>query len=289
MSYLLAVTLLWAFSFSLIGVYLAGQVDAYFAVLTRVALAALVFLPLLRAVPARLALQLMALGAVQLGLMYLFYYQSFLLLSVPEVLIFTIFTPVYITLLYDLAHRRLHYRFLLAALLAVFAAAIMRYSQLNQDYWLGFLVVQGANLCFAAGQVGYKLLLQRRPVPVAQHQLFGWFYLGALCVALPAWLVLGGDSYPQSTTHWAVLLWLGLVASGGGYYWWNKGATAVNSGLLAVMNNMLIPAGLLVNIVIWNRDENLLSLLSGAALLLLSCFICKTPSSIAGEQHGKTN
>lgn len=289
MSYLLAVTLLWAFSFSLIGVFLAGQVDAYFAVLTRVALAALVFLPLLRAVPARLALQLMALGAVQLGLMYLFYYQSFLLLSVPEVLIFTIFTPVYITLLYDLAHKRLHYRFLLAALLAVFAAAIMRYSQLNQDYWLGFLVVQGANLCFAAGQVGYKLLLQRRPVLVAQHQLFGWFYLGALCVALPAWLVLGGDSYPQSTTHWAVLLWLGLVASGGGYYWWNKGATAVSSGLLAVMNNMLIPAGLLVNIVIWNRDENLLSLLSGAVLLLLSCFICKTPSSIAGEQHGKTN
>lgn len=289
MSYLLAVTLLWAFSFSLIGVYLAGQVDAYFAVLTRVALAALVFLPLLRAVPATLALQLMALGAVQLGLMYLFYYQSFLLLSVPEVLIFTIFTPVYITLLYDLAHKRLHYRFLLAALLAVFAAAIMRYSQLNQDYWLGFLVVQGANLCFAAGQVGYKLLLQRRPVPVAQHQLFGWFYLGALCVALPAWLVLGGDSYPKTTTHWAVLLWLGLVASGGGYYWWNKGATAVSSGLLAVMNNMLIPAGLLVNIVIWNRDENLLSLLSGAAMLLLSCFICKTPSSIAGEQHGKTN
>ncbi|MEZ9331107.1 EamA family transporter, partial [Vibrio breoganii] len=30
MSYLAGVTLLWAFSFSLIGVYLAGQVDAWF-------------------------------------------------------------------------------------------------------------------------------------------------------------------------------------------------------------------------------------------------------------------
>lgn len=289
MSYLIAVTVLWAFSFSLIGVYLAGQVDAYFAVLSRVLLATVVFLPLLRAAPVRLALQLMALGAVQLGVMYLFYYQSFLLLSVPEVLIFTIFTPVYITLLYDLAHRRLHYRFLLAAVLAVMAAAIMRYQQLSQDYWLGFLVVQGANLCFAAGQVGYKLLMQQRPVTLRQHQVFGWFYLGALCIALPAWLVLGGSNYPQTTTHWAVLLWLGLVASGGGYYWWNKGATAVSSGLLAVMNNMLIPAGLLVNIVIWNRNENLMALLSGAALLLLSCVICKKPSSIAGVQHGKTN
>ncbi|GAL25047.1 putative acetate efflux pump MadN [Vibrio variabilis] len=45
MGYLYSVTLLWAFSFSLIGVYLAGQVDSWFSVLMRVVLAALVFLP----------------------------------------------------------------------------------------------------------------------------------------------------------------------------------------------------------------------------------------------------
>jgi hypothetical protein len=45
MGYLFAVTLLWAFSFSLIGVYLAGQVDAWFSVLMRITLATLVFLP----------------------------------------------------------------------------------------------------------------------------------------------------------------------------------------------------------------------------------------------------
>jgi drug/metabolite transporter (DMT)-like permease len=48
MAYLLAVTLLWAFSFSLIGVYLAGQVDLWFSVLLRILLATLVFLPFLR-------------------------------------------------------------------------------------------------------------------------------------------------------------------------------------------------------------------------------------------------
>jgi drug/metabolite transporter (DMT)-like permease len=36
---LLTVTLLWAFSFSLIGEYLAGQVDSDFAVLARVLVA----------------------------------------------------------------------------------------------------------------------------------------------------------------------------------------------------------------------------------------------------------
>jgi drug/metabolite transporter (DMT)-like permease len=48
MGYLLIVTLIQAFSFSLIGEYLAGHVDSYFAVLVRVLLAGLVFIPLTR-------------------------------------------------------------------------------------------------------------------------------------------------------------------------------------------------------------------------------------------------
>lgn len=291
MRYLIAVTLLWAFSFSLIGVYLAGQVDAYFAVLIRVLLALLVFLPFMRRLPFAMAVKLLALGAVQLGLMYLFYYQSFLLLSVPEVLVFTIFTPVYITLLYDALQRRFRYHFLLAALLAVIAAAIMRFEGLTQDYWLGFAIVQAANICFAFGQVGYKVLLEQQPVKMAQHHLFGWFYLGAAMVVLPAWLLFGSAQYPQNATQWSILLWLGLVASGGGYYYWNKGATLVSSGLLAVMNNMLIPAGLLVNIVLWNRNENMLSLGIGTALLFLSCMLCKPRRNAVkpGVANGQTS
>lgn len=277
MIYLLGVTLLWAFSFSLIGVYLAGQVDVYFSVLSRVVLACLVFLPvILRCpVPVKLAICLMGLGAVQLGLMYIFYYQSFLLLTVPEVLIFTIFTPVYITLLYDILQRRFNPMFFVAALLAVIAAAVMRFDGLTQDYWLGFFVVQGANLCFAAGQVGYKILLARQSGTVIQHHSFGWFYIGALFVAFPAWLMLGEANYPVTLTQWSVLIWLGIVASGGGYYWWNKGATQVSSGVLAVMNNALIPAGLAVNILIWNREVELGRLAAGALLLLLSWWLCQ--------------
>ena len=96
MRYLFAVTLLWAFSFSLIGVYLAGQVDAWFSVLIRIALATLVFLPFLKLkhTPKPLALKLMLIGAIQLGVMYSFYYHSFLFLSVPEVLLFTVMTPI---------------------------------------------------------------------------------------------------------------------------------------------------------------------------------------------------
>jgi drug/metabolite transporter (DMT)-like permease len=56
MPYLILVTILWAFSFSLIGQYLAGQVDSDFAVLVRVLIAAAVFIPFTRwrGLPARL-------------------------------------------------------------------------------------------------------------------------------------------------------------------------------------------------------------------------------------------
>lgn len=283
MAYLVSVTVLWAFSFSLIGVYLAGQVDPYFAVLSRILLALLLFSPLLLRYrfASSLVWPVIGLGALQLGLMYLFYYQSFLLLSVAEVLVFTIFTPLYITLLHDVLAKRFNPLFLLAALIAVLAAAIMRYQSLSEHYWTGFAVVQGANLCFALGQVGYKRLLAGHP-DIKQYQLFGWFYVGASLVAIPAWLLFGTAQYPGTTIHWVVLLWLGLVASGLGYYGWNKGATQVSSGMLAVMNNALIPAGLLVNVVIWQRDTDLVRLSIGCVMIGFSIWLCRRPAGQGG-------
>ncbi len=276
MPYLIFVTCLWAFSFSLIGEYLAGQVDNYFAVLTRIGLAALLFLPVLawRRLANGHKLALMGLGAVQLGLMYLFFYQSFLLLSVPEVLLFTIFTPLYVALLASALAGRFSPAHLIAAALAVAGAAVIRYQQPGDDFWSGFLVVQGANLCFAAGQVGYRHLSPHLPHDLPAHASFGWFYLGALVFASAAWLVFGdATAMPTTLTQWGVLAWLGLVASGLGYYLWNRGATQVDAGTLAVMNNALIPAGLVVNLVIWNRDADLVRLSIGAMIVLLALIV----------------
>ena len=279
MTYLFAVTLLWAFSFSLIGVYLAGQVDSWFSVLMRVALASLVFLPFLkfRGVAKPLIVKLMAIGGVQLGLMYCFYYQSFLLLSVPEVLLFTVFTPIYVTLIYDLLKGRFSPWYLLTAMIAVAGAAVIKCAGVNEHFMQGFLVVQGANLCFAIGQVGYKYVMEREPVELPQHTVFGYFYLGALCVALVAFALLGNPhQLPATSLQWGVLIYLGLIASGLGYFAWNRGACQVNAGALAVMNNALVPAGLIVNILIWNRDVDLMRLALGGAVILLSLWVNET-------------
>jgi len=267
MGYLFAVTLLWAFSFSLIGVYLAGQVDAWFSVLIRVALAALVFLPFLKKIPTPLAFKLMLIGALQLGVMYGFYYHSFLFLSVPEVLLFTVMTPLYITLLNDALNKQFNPQFFIVAFIAVLGAITIRYENLDSNFLVGLLLVQGANISFAIGQVTYKRLMLNKQLD--DKTVFGWFFIGALIVASACYALFGDlNKLPSTSTQWGILIYLGIVASGLGYFMWNKGATLVNVGALAVMNNLLIPAGIIANVLIWNRDADLLRLSIGAGVML---------------------
>ncbi|NQZ25095.1 MAG: EamA family transporter [Colwellia sp.] len=275
MSYLISVTLLWAFSFSLIGVYLAGQVDAWFSVLMRVGLAMLVFLPFLRLneITWQTAVKLMGIGAIQLGLMYVFYYQSFLYLSVPEVLLFTVMTPIYITLLNDAFERKFHLNFMLTALLATSGAIAIRFNTIDANFIMGLVLVQSANLCFATGQVCYKQLMaaQQLKQSINQKAIFAWFFIGAFCVAVICYLIFGNaNKLPTTELQWGVLVYLGIIASGVGFFAWNKGATLVNVGALAIMNNLLIPAGIIVNLVIWNRDADIARLVFGGSLIVLS-------------------
>ncbi|MER1453553.1 carboxylate/amino acid/amine transporter [Enterobacter hormaechei] len=275
MALLIITTILWAFSFSLIGEYLAGSVDSYFSVLMRVGLAALVFLPFLRTRGQSLKtiLLYMLVGAMQLGIMYLFSFRAYVYLSVSEFLLFTVLTPLYITLIYDLlSRRRLRWGYLLSAALAVIGAAIIRYDKVSDHFWTGLMFVQLANISFAIGMVGYKRLMETRPMP--QHNAFTWFYMGAAIVAVAAWFLLGNpQKLPTTSVQWSVLVWLGVVASGLGYFMWNYGATQVDAGTLGIMNNVHVPAGLLVNLAIWQEQPHWPSFLIGGTVILASLWV----------------
>ncbi|EPS2709883.1 carboxylate/amino acid/amine transporter [Cronobacter turicensis] len=275
MALLIITTILWAFSFSLIGEYLAGHVDSYFSVLMRVGLAALVFLPFLRTRGQSLkTLALyMLVGALQLGVTYLLSFRAYLYLTVSEFLLFTVLTPLYITLIYDLlSRRRLRWGYALSAGLAVIGAAIIRYDKVSDHFWTGLLLVQLANISFAIGMVGYKRLMETHPMP--QHSAFSWFYLGAFVVAVIAWFTLGNpQKLPTTGLQWGILVWLGVVASGLGYFMWNYGATQVDAGTLGIMNNMHVPAGLLVNLAIWQQQPHWPSFIIGGAVIVASLWV----------------
>jgi carboxylate/amino acid/amine transporter len=274
MFYLIFVTLLWAFSFSLIGEYLMS-LDEYFLVFVRIILASLLFLPFtkFKGIPRILQLQLLFIGSLQIGIMYVFLYHSYRFLSVAEILLFTIFTPFYVTLVYDILDRRFHFLYLISAFFAVLGAFIIRYENVNENFLIGFLLVQAANICFAIGQSAYKYVLNKNK-NFNQMEIFGYFHFGAFIITAIMFFLFGDfGRVTPSLFQWIILLWLGLAASGIGYFMWNKGATMVDAGTLGIMNNALIPAGLIINIAIWNRTVNYTTFVIGTIIILFSLFI----------------
>jgi drug/metabolite transporter (DMT)-like permease len=246
---LFAASLIWAFSFGLIKAQLAG-VPPHLVALLRLLLSALLFLPWLRPgrLPRRTLGLLAACGAIQYGAMYLAYLAAFAYLKASEVALWTIFTPVYVVLLADLASRTFRGRNLVAAGLSVAAAWIVVQGSPNSSL-VGAALVQLSNLCFAAGQVWYRRLIPPS-APVRDHEIFALLYLGgAALTALPVGLSAGmlEAAIRLTAPQIGTICYLGLIPSGLGFFLWNVGVRRSREGTAAVWNNAKVPLALLVS------------------------------------------
>lgn len=264
---LIIVSLLWAFSFGLIKRFLGG-VDSTFVSAARLGLALLVFLPFLRlrGVAPRLALFLTSIGAVQFGVMYLAYIESFRYLRAYEAALFTITTPILVTLIADVLDRTLRPRALVAALLAVVGTGFVMLKSTELDVTLaGFGLVQLSNASFALGQVFYRRV-RARHAGLRDRDVFGLLYAGGFAVALAA--MLAKDvTFTLTTSQSLTLLYLGVLASGVGFFLWNVGATRVTAGTLAVMNNAKVPLAVAVSLIFFGEQAHLPSLAASLVLM----------------------
>ncbi len=270
MLYLLVVSLIWAFSFGLIKGQLTG-LDANFVAAARLLVSLVVFLPFLRLknVPGRLRWRLLVIGAVQFGLMYVAYTYAFQYLQAYEVALFTIFTPLYVTLINDAYQKRFHAISLIATLLAIAGTAVVKQGNLfNPQLLTGFLVVQVSNLAFAFGQVDYKETLKNQP-ELSDTRIFGLLYLGgALAAGIPALVTTPWQTLALTGQQLLTLVYLGAIASGLGFFMWNVGARRVNAGTLAVFNDLKIPLAVAVSLIFFGEKASLPHLLIGGAVVV---------------------
>jgi drug/metabolite transporter (DMT)-like permease len=264
---LIVVSIIWAFSFGLIKRYLGG-VDSTFVSAARLGLALLVFLPFLRVrgVALKLAFTLTAIGAVQFGVMYLAYIESFRYLRAYEAALFTITTPILVTLIADALDRALRVRALLAALLAVVGTAFVAVKSTDLNITLlGLALVQLSNAAFAIGQVLYRRV-RARHAGLRDRDVFGLLYAGAFAIALAAMFVKGVSPVLEPRQA-LTLLYLGVLASGVGFFLWNVGATRVTAGTLAVMNNAKVPLAVAVSLIFFREQAHLPSLCASLAVM----------------------
>ena len=69
------------------------------------------------------------------------------------------------------------------------------------------------------------------------------------------------------------LLYLGVVASGLGFYLWNVGITKSKIATIAVMNNAKIPIAVLCSIFIFSENADWMRLAIGGSLMIISVVI----------------
>jgi drug/metabolite transporter (DMT)-like permease len=277
MAYLFIVSLVWAFSFGLIKNQLAG-LDANFIAASRLLISLLVFLPFLRVkgLPRKQSSALLLAGAVQYGIMYVAYNYSFQYLKAYEVALFTIFTPIYVTLINDAIQRRFHRLSLVATILAVAGTAFMkRGGELQSEILVGFLIVQISNLGFAFGQIYYKKIMAALPEKKFSNlQVFGLLYLGGFLTAgLSAAVFTPWRQFSIIPSQVLVLLYLGAISSGVCFFLWNVGARKVHTGTLAVFNDLKIPLAVTVSLVFFGETANLLNLIVGGGVVLAALLL----------------
>tara|TARA_B100001173_G_scaffold190005_1_gene163916 strand:+ start:283 stop:1122 length:840 start_codon:yes stop_codon:yes gene_type:complete len=274
MIFLIISTIIWAFSFSIIGNYLSSDIDPWSLSLIRVIISFLIFLPFIDLnINKKRMVYIIGVGAIQIGFMYSFYLNAFSFISVEKILLFTIFTPIYVTIISDIFQKKIKKFFLFLSILSVIGSLIIRITDVQLLDLKGFILIQGANFSFALGQVLYKRYIKNNSKLDYNLNEFGYFYFGAIIIAsLGSLIMIDSLSYPKSTTQWILVLWLGAIASGLGYYFWNRGSVLVNNGTLAVMNNLVIPLGLFIEIAFFSKLINVTNYIIGALIILSSIY-----------------
>ena len=282
MIYLAVVSIIWAFSFGLIGSSLAG-LDSFLVATLRLGIASVAFLFMLRIKSIGLIdhARLVLMGAIQFGVMYGCYMKAFQYLPSHIVAIFSITTPVYVVLIHNLRQKSFSKKFILVALLSVVGAGIIKGQSVpSGDIWTGFSLMQVAGLSFAFGQVAYRDWKKANP-QVVDRSVFGLLILGGfVSVGCFSFILTDFSDLNISLEQWQSIVYLGIVASGLGFFLWNKGATKVNPGTLAAFNNAVVPLAVLCSLFVFREveslsSEDLLRLILGSSFILGAVVLSK--------------
>jgi carboxylate/amino acid/amine transporter len=272
---LLIVSIAWGFSFGLIKGNLTG-VDSNFVAFARMAFSLLVFLPFIKfkKIEKKLFWKLFLAGVFQFGLMYIAYIASFKYLKSYEVALFTIFTPLYVTLIDDSLNKKINALYLITASLAILGTWVIEKGEiLSSGVITGFLLVQVSNLTFAFGQLYYRKLMQTQQT-LKDKDVFGVLYLGAAAVTALATLIF--TPLPTLTLTgkqiWT-LVYLGIFASGICFFLWNMGARKVNAGALAIFNDLKIPMAVTISLLVFGEQTNTVNLILGGLIVVASLVI----------------
>ena len=272
MAYLIAISILWSFSFGIIKYGLAG-IDSSFISFARNVIALTFFssVTIYNIKKFSFDLKLVGIGALQFGLMYIFYIESYQYLPAYLIATFTITTPIYVVLASKyLNGNSLNRNGIYAILLVIIGSYLMRFNSLNlKDYMLGFVLIQCANIFFASGQILFKKWNDKNKDKDIVHN-FSQLFFGATLITSIFYFLGSSESAILTQSNLFSLLFLGIISSGIGFLMWNIGATKVSAEKLAIMNNAVIPIAIFNSYLIFGEEINFILFFPGLIFFYLA-------------------
>ena len=272
MAYLIAISILWSFSFGIVKYGLAG-IDSSFISFARNVIALTFFssVTIYNIKKFSFDLKLVGIGALQFGLMYIFYIESYQYLPAYLIATFTITTPIYIVLASKyLNGNSLNRNGIYAILLVIIGSYLMRFNSLNlKDYMLGFVLIQCANIFFATGQILFKKWNDKNKDKDIVHN-FSQLFFGATLITSIFYFLGSSESAILTQSNLFSLLFLGIISSGIGFLMWNIGATKVSAEKLAIMNNAVIPIAIFNSYLIFGEEINFILFFPGLIFFYLA-------------------
>ena len=148
------------------------------------------------------------------------------------------------------------------------------------DFWTGFTLMQIAGIAFAFGQIAYRDWKNTHK-SVPDSAIFALLtFGGTMCAGLFSFALSNKASLIITSGQWISILYLGLVASGLGFFFGIKEPTKTNPGTLAAFNNAVVPLAMLFSLFIFGeidqiKSEQIIRLIIGG-LLIASAILVTT-------------
>ncbi|MEK9746111.1 MAG: DMT family transporter [Pelagibacteraceae bacterium] len=272
MIYLILVSILWSFSFGIIK-YGLGDVNPILLSFLRnlIAFVFFAFLTIYNYKKFVFDIKLIAIGGVQFGLMYIFYISSYQFLPAYLIATFTITTPIFIMIFSQIInHKPFTLNGIYSVLFVITGSYLIRLTVVNPfDYWIGFILIQFANLFFALGQLLFKEWKSKNKQTDVINN-FSQLFFGAVIITFIFNSFYSNSFETINSHHIPWLLFLGLISTGLGFLVWNLGSVKVSNERLAVMNNIVIPIAIINSFLFFQEEINFMTFFPAMILFYFS-------------------
>ncbi|MFN4908978.1 MAG: DMT family transporter [Bacteroidota bacterium] len=183
-------------------------------------------------------------------------------------------TPAFVVALMIIVHRRsMSWKKMLGVVVALVGASIVlvdRGAGISDGQTLGNVMVLLASLSWAVFTLyGQRIVERYGPV-----QAIAMTFFSGLLAFVPVWILMPVDAQisvlavPSSASLWWQLFYLGVITSGIGYGLWYYALSRLDSGKVAVFNNLQPVLTSLLTLIVLGTAPTTLFLIGGSVALV---------------------